>query len=151
MGGPEAAREMNKLILGGYPKSMSGFVEAVANAEEKVPPFPAEGAAAFATERSNKRTFAEMPSLSMRLNIWKRFGTKDFTSPTKVQRLLVCHATSRATERNWSLWGRVYTASRNALGIELGKKLITICANSRQANENDFAVSLAVVEGDIEL
>jgi hypothetical protein len=88
----------------------------------------------------------------VRLNIWKRFGTKEFASLTKVvQRLLVCHATSCATERNWSLWGRVYTASRNALGIERGKKLITICANSRQANENDFAVSLAVVEGDIEL
>jgi hypothetical protein len=149
MGGPEAARKMNKLILGGYPKSMSGFVEAVANAEETE---AAEAAAAFATERSNKRKFAQMPSLSMRLNIWKRFGTKEFASLTKVvQRLLVCHATSCATERNWSLWGRVYTASRNALGIERGKKLITICANSRRANENDFAVSLAVVEGDIEL
>jgi hypothetical protein len=45
----------------------------------------------------------------------------------------------------------VYSASRNALGIERGKKLITICANSRQAKENDFAVSLAVVDGDIEL
>jgi hypothetical protein len=113
MGGPEAAREMNKLILGGYPKSMSGFVEAVANAQEKE---AAEAAAAFATERSNKRKFAEMPSLSMRLNIWKWFGTKEFASLTKVaQRLLVCHATSCATERNWSLWGRVYTASRNGL------------------------------------
>jgi hypothetical protein len=30
------------------------------------------------------------------------------------------------------------------------QKLITICANSRQARENDFAVSLAVAEGDIE-
>jgi predicted transglutaminase-like protease len=66
-------------------------------------------------------------------------------------RLLVCHATSCATERNWSLWGHVYTAFRNALGIERGKRMSTICANSRQAIENDFAVALAVVEGDIEL
>jgi hypothetical protein len=29
--------------------------------------------------------------------------------------------------------------------------MITICDDSRQARENDFAVSLAVVEGDIEL
>jgi hypothetical protein len=35
--------------------------------------------------------------------------------------------------------------------MECGKKFITICANSRQATENDFAVSLAVVEGDIQL
>jgi hypothetical protein len=60
-------------------------------------------------------------------------------------------ATSCATEQNWSWRGSVYSASRNALGIERGKKFITICANSRQARENDFAVSLAVVEGDIEL
>jgi hypothetical protein len=94
MGGPEAAKELNKLILGGYPKTMSWFVEAVANAEEKE---AAEAAAAFkfATERSNKRKFAEMPSLRMRLNIWKRLGTKEFASLTKfVQRLLVSPATS---------------------------------------------------------
>jgi hypothetical protein len=41
-----------------------------------------------------------------------------------VQRLLACHATSCATERG--LWGSVYSGSRHALG----KKLITICANS---------------------
>jgi hypothetical protein len=93
-----------------------------------------------------------MPSLSMRLNIWNRFGTKGFASLAKVvQRLLTCHATSCATERNWSLWSSVYSASRSDLGKKCGKKLITICANSCQARENDFAVSLAVVEGDIEL
>jgi hypothetical protein len=93
-----------------------------------------------------------MPSLSMRLNIWNRFGTKGSASLAKVeQRLLACHATSCATERNWSLWGSVYSASRNALGTESGKKLFRICADSRQARENDFAMSLTVVEGDIEL
>jgi hypothetical protein len=93
-----------------------------------------------------------MPSLSMRLNIWNSFGLKGFARLAKVvQRLLACHATSCAIERNWSLWGSVYSASRNALGIECGRKLITICDDSRQARENDFAVSLAVFEGDIEL
>jgi hypothetical protein len=93
-----------------------------------------------------------MPSLSTRLNVWNRFGFKGFASLAKVvQRLLACHPSSCATERNWSLWGSVYSASRNALGIERGKKVITICDDSRQAGENDFAVSLAVVEGDIEL
>jgi hypothetical protein len=88
----------------------------------------------------------------MRLNIWNRVGTKGFASLAKVvQRLLACHATSCATERNWSLWGSVYSASQNALGIEPGKKLITVCGSSRQARENDFAVPLAVVEGDVEL
>jgi hypothetical protein len=91
-------------------------------------------------------------NLHMRLNIWNRFGTKEFASLTNVvQRLWVCHATSCATERHWSLWGCVSTASGNALGKERGKKMITIYANSHQARENDFAVSLTVVEGDTEL
>jgi hypothetical protein len=93
----------------------------------------------------------DMPSLSMRLNIWNRFCKGSASLAKVVQRLLACHATSCATEGNWSLWGSVYSASRNALGIEPGKKLITIYANSRQARENNFALSLAVAEGDIEL
>jgi hypothetical protein len=39
--------------------------------------------------------------------------------------LLSMQATSAATERNWALWGRVHGASRNALGMERAKKLIT--------------------------
>jgi hypothetical protein len=35
IGGPEAAREMNRLLLGGYPQNMSGFVEVVVNVEQK--------------------------------------------------------------------------------------------------------------------
>jgi hypothetical protein len=45
---------------------MSGFVKAVENAEKKE---AVDNAAAFATEQRNKRQLAEMPSLSMRLNI----------------------------------------------------------------------------------
>jgi hypothetical protein len=47
-------------------------------------------------------------------------------------KLLVMHPTSASTERNWSLWGRVYVASRNALArIERARKMITFCFNSR--------------------
>jgi hypothetical protein len=35
------------------------------------------------------------------------------------------------------------------LGMKRGKKLSTICGTSRQARDSDFAVSLAVVDGDI--
>jgi hypothetical protein len=45
---------------------------------------------------------------------------------------------------------RVHSLSKCSLHITW-KTLITICADSRQARENDFAVSLAVVEGDTEL
>lgn len=63
---------------------------------------------------------------------------------------MTCHATACATERNWSLWGRVYASARNGLAAERAKKLITICTNSRAngSAESDFAVTLQVVEGD---
>ena len=54
-----------------------------------------------------------------------------------------------ATERNWGLWGLVYTTSRNALGMERAKKMITFCFNSRAqgASIEDFGLLLSVVEG----
>jgi hypothetical protein len=42
--------------------------------------------------------------------------------------------------------GRSYT---QPLHMTLGNKLSTICGNSHQARESYFAVSLAVVDGDI--
>jgi hypothetical protein len=46
-------------------------------------------------------------------------------------RLLAAHATSAATERNWSLWGRMYCSVRIALGMDMEKALIGICAAER--------------------
>jgi hypothetical protein len=64
-------------------------------------------------------------------------------------RLLCVHGTSCATERNWALWGRVYTASQNTLGLERAKKLIAFCFNSRAEvlRIDDFGLLLSVVEG----
>jgi hypothetical protein len=46
---------------------------------------------------------------------------------TKVAlQVLVMHPTSASTERNWSLWGRVYIASRNALAITRAGKVILL-------------------------
>lgn len=149
VGGPTAARQMRILILGGYPKSMAGFVEAVADESQKE---AAKATAALAAEqsKSKKRKFVEMPSMNLRLKVWKQYGATEFADLTKVvEKLLTCHATTCATERNWSLWGRVYTASRSALGVERAKKMITICSNTGQRQNSDFAVSLAVVEGDV--
>ena len=45
----------------------------------------------------------------------------------------------------------MFTAARNGLGAERAKKLITICTNSRTPSvESDFAVTLKVVEGELE-
>jgi hypothetical protein len=112
----------------------------------------AKAAKALATEqsKSKKRKFAEMPSMNLRLKLWSKYGANEFPDLTKVaEKLLTCHATTCATECNWSLWGRVYTASRNALGVERAKKMIKICSYSGQRENNDFAASLAIVDGDV--
>lgn len=68
-------------------------------------------------------------------------------------RLLCCHPTSCAAERNWSLWAKVFLASRSSLGLERGRKLITFCFNSRakSTDMSDFDLTLAVVEKAVEL
>ncbi|KAJ9534348.1 hypothetical protein QJQ45_016045, partial [Haematococcus lacustris] len=54
-------------------------------------------------------------------------------------RLLGVHATSAASERNWSAWGRLFTSARTRLTLERAKMLIYIKANAglgaRRSNE----------------
>jgi hypothetical protein len=62
--------------------------------------------------------------------------------------------TSASTERNWSLWGRVYNASRNAFGQERAKKMIAICNAAKGADvppDREFAVTLGIIEGDLDV
>ena len=56
--------------------------------------------------------------------------------------------TTASTERNWTLWGRVYTSARTALGLERAKKLIMLCFNDRcrVAKQNDFHMLLSTAE-----
>ncbi|KAJ9531800.1 hypothetical protein QJQ45_021951 [Haematococcus lacustris] len=53
--------------------------------------------------------------------------------------LLGVHATSAASERNWSAWGRLFTSARTRLTLERAKMLIYIKANAglgaRRSNE----------------
>jgi hypothetical protein len=86
--------------------------------------------------------------MNRRISIWEQYGCEDYPDLMKaVIRLLSCHARC-AVERNWSLWGHIYCAARNALGMERAKKMVAICTNSRAQKESDFAISLSVVEGD---
>ena len=66
------------------------------------------------------------------------------------RRSLCCHPTSCAAERNWSLWGRVFMASRSTLALERGRKLISFCYNqrARHSDLSDFDLTLAVVSND---
>jgi hypothetical protein len=141
VGGPDAERELIKLELTGYPKEMGVYIAVVVQDVEA-----ARGAAAAASSSKKRKAPVEMPPMSMRANVWVKSGK--FPALTEVvKRLMACHATTCAAERNWSLWGRIYTSARNALGMERAKKMISICTNSRAHAEDAFAVSLSVIDG----
>jgi hypothetical protein len=85
----------------------------------------------------------------MRKGFWKRFGYTKFPLLSEVAlRVMSVHPTSAATERNWSLWGRVYTS---ALGLERAKKMITFCFNdgAKAVDQDDFGLLLSAVEGEV--
>lgn len=54
------------------------------------------------------------------------------------------------TERNWSVLGRVCTASKSSLSQEHAKKLITICsqAKAQLSADREFEITMQVVEND---
>jgi hAT family C-terminal dimerisation region len=62
-------------------------------------------------------------------------------------KLLSCHATSCATERNWSLWGNVYVKARCRLALDRAKKLISIRQNSGASvdKESDEEITLKLL------
>eukprot|EP00955_Chlamydomonas_euryale_P071348 361046-Chlamydomonas_euryale.AAC.1 len=47
------------------------------------------------------------------------------------------HATSAASERNWSVWGHVYTKCRNMLKLDKASKIIFIRGDSEILAEPD--------------
>jgi hypothetical protein len=47
------------------------------------------------------------------------------------ERLLSAHVTTGASERVWSVAGRVFTKSRNRLGLERARKLMYVACNSK--------------------
>jgi hypothetical protein len=83
-----------------------------------------------------------------RLGLWEKYAPRlEELKPLLdvAQRLLLAHVTSASTERNWSLWGRMYNAARNALGQERAKKMIAICSATKTAalsSGREFAVTL---------
>jgi hypothetical protein len=100
-------------------------------------------------EPASKRARKEVKPVGTRKEVWKRYGKKYPALTGVALRLLSIHP-SAASERSWSLWGRVYTSSRNALGLERAKALITFCFNDRcrKVDQQDFGLLLSVVEGE---
>jgi hypothetical protein len=80
---------------------------------------------------------------------WKSFSYTKYPLLSEVAlRVMSVHPKSAASERNWSLWGRVYTS---ALGLERAKNMITFCFNNgaKAVDQDDFGLVLSavVVEG----
>jgi hypothetical protein len=55
--------------------------------------------------KSNRQ---EVPAAAIRIRVWRKFGDSMPELPAVAVRLMSAHATSAATERIWSLWGRMY-------------------------------------------
>jgi len=62
-------------------------------------------------------------------------------------RLLSAHVTSCATERNWSLFGNIFTKTKNRLALEKAKKLAYIRANgSKRTLGADEEIQLSIID-----
>jgi hypothetical protein len=71
-------------------------------------------------------------------NFWVSLAAKQFPMLSVAARqLLTLHVTTAAAERNWSAWGRLYTALRNQLGLEKAEKMVFIKANMPDADSDD--------------
>jgi hypothetical protein len=78
----------------------------------------------------NKRERLSVATLSMRKAVWEAAKTQYPTLSEVALRVLSIHPTSCASERNWKLWGRVYTASRTALGKNRAQKMFTFVSTA---------------------
>ena len=68
-------------------------------------------------------------------------------------KLLVIHVTSASAERNWSIWGHIYSdAKRNRLSIESAGKLVSIkqWLNRKSERDPDEMITLTYVDSDEE-
>jgi hypothetical protein len=56
----------------------------------------------------SKRNRQEVPAAAVRIRAWRKFGNSMPELQSVAVRLLSAQATSGATDRIWSLWGRMY-------------------------------------------
>jgi hypothetical protein len=64
----------------------------------------------------SKRNRQEVPAAAVRIRVWRKFGDSMLELQAVAVRLLSAHATSAATERIWSLWGRMYCTGKSDNG-----------------------------------
>ena len=71
---------------------------------------------------------------SQRRGWWASYGAREYPFLADAAlRLLSVHPTACAAERNWSVWGQVYTKLRSRLSLKLAQDIVFIRGN-RAAN-----------------
>eukprot|EP00955_Chlamydomonas_euryale_P034824 349907-Chlamydomonas_euryale.AAC.1 len=50
------------------------------------------------------------------------------------------HASSAASERNWSVWGQIYTKYRTRLELSRGEKMAYIRGNTKPTDLSDLSM-----------
>lgn len=84
-----------------------------------------QGEAAFASQVSILKGNA----VHLR-NFWVSKASASFPLlSSAAKRLLSAHVTTAAAERNWSVWGQIYQAHRNQLGIKKAEQVFFIKGN----------------------
>jgi len=67
-------------------------------------------------------------------------------------RLMSAHVTSCASERNWSLFGNIFSKTKNRLALERARKIAYVRANSSMSStvepEEGIMLSVADIEAD---
>ena len=77
-------------------------------------------------------------SINVRRGLWSGNGPLGKIYPViayVARRMLNLHATSCATEGNWSHWGRLYCKDRSSLGIKRAEQLIFVTGAAKIANK----------------
>jgi hypothetical protein len=145
VGGNETRGEFVRLIAGGWTGAVAKniLIECIGQSRDAL-----EDTNVVA---GNKRKRPVVASIAMRKGIWDVVKDRFPAFALVAQRVLSVRPTSCASERNWNLWGRVYTASMNALGKNRAQKMITFCFISCAQKEdmNYLELQLALVEESI--
>jgi hypothetical protein len=71
--------------------------------------------------------------------LWEKYLAKPYPKlGIAASRLLAMHVTTCSSERNWSMWGNVYTKARNRLQITRAEKIIFISSNTSRGQSGKF-------------
>jgi hAT family C-terminal dimerisation region len=84
---------------------------------------------------------------ALRRGWWKMYASVKYPIMAKAsERLLSAHATTAATERNWSAWGHMYSPERNRLQVKTAEKIIYIkCNLDTSARSTEHILDMATL------